>query len=323
MKRRNGVAAAAAAAANGDDGEEIFHRCLYPRHDHLQMKYVDFLLVILLLSTISMQLSFSSCLLLLSATSHDGTVSAYTVASSSLSSSFVYARARTRLMRFTGSDASHASIQPFRPLIISTSIQPLTSNTMVSTSQLGVIKSITDNVPWKDDDEDDEDEEGSNEDENENNDNITSDIYEQIAQSEFLDPPSTTGRGGRLVRSSSSSSSSPSSSVNSPTTTIDWGGALSQLNQRMDDISTGKSLNNPAQVLFRYFSGSSPTTMIGTFVSQANPAVIQAMASTVNSLLGGLSTNPQMGVELLVKATGDKIANLCFQLQMTGCKCYK
>jgi hypothetical protein len=64
-------------------------------------------------------------------------------------------------------------------------------------------------------------------------------------------------------------------------------------------------------------SSQSPNQAIDSFVKTANPQVVQAMSGAVSSLLGGLS-NPQMGVEVIVKASGDRIANLCLQLQMTG-----
>lgn len=60
-----------------------------------------------------------------------------------------------------------------------------------------------------------------------------------------------------------------------------------------------------------------PNQIIGTFVNSANPQVVQAMSGAVNSLLGGLSS-PNMGVQIQVKASGEKIRSLCFQLQMTG-----
>ena len=98
--------------------------------------------------------------------------------------------------------------------------------------------------------------------------------------------------------------------------TIDWGGALSKLRERVDDVETGKS-QDPSHVLFRQMSSPSPNQLIGQFVSSANPQVVQAMSGAVQSLLGGLS-NPNMGIETVVKASGEKIGSLCFQLQMTG-----
>mmetsp|Transcript_66515 Transcript_66515/g.192029 ORF Transcript_66515/g.192029 Transcript_66515/m.192029 type:complete len:394 (-) Transcript_66515:33-1214(-) len=100
------------------------------------------------------------------------------------------------------------------------------------------------------------------------------------------------------------------------TTYQDWGGALGKLRQRVEDVETGKS-QDPSHALFRMMSAQSPNQVIGKFVTSANPQTVQAMSGAVSSLLGGLSS-PQGGVETLVKASGDKIGSLCFQLQLTG-----
>jgi hypothetical protein len=103
-------------------------------------------------------------------------------------------------------------------------------------------------------------------------------------------------------------------------TMMDWGGALSTLRQRVEDVDSGKA-QDPSHVLFRMMSSQTPNQIIGQFVSNADPMVVQAMSGAVGSLLGGLS-NPNMGVETLVKASGEKIGSLCFQLQMTGGSCW-
>mmetsp|Transcript_19108 Transcript_19108/g.44376 ORF Transcript_19108/g.44376 Transcript_19108/m.44376 type:complete len:587 (+) Transcript_19108:154-1914(+) len=114
-----------------------------------------------------------------------------------------------------------------------------------------------------------------------------------------------------------SSSSSALATTNDPLATdLNWGGALGSLRARMEDIEAGTS-GDPSQALFRLMSAASPNQMIGNFVSSANPQVVQAMSGAVSSLLGGLA-NPNMGVDIQVKATGEKISSLCFQLQMTG-----
>jgi hypothetical protein len=160
----------------------------------------------------------------------------------------------------------------------------------------------------KDDDDDEEEEEVDNEeedddDEDDDDDDFVEDPYESRAKSEFLDQPKSSSG---LVRSSPSE----------PKTTVDWGGALGKLRERLDDVASGKS-QDPSNALFRLMSSQSPNQAIGSFVNTANPQVVQAMSGAVSSLLGGLS-NPQMGHEVIVKASGDKIANLCLQLQMTG-----
>ena len=99
-------------------------------------------------------------------------------------------------------------------------------------------------------------------------------------------------------------------------TDLDWGGALGSLRSRMEDVEAGTS-GDPSQALFRLMSAQTPNQIIGNFVSSADPQVVQAMSGAVTSLLGGLSS-PNMGVEVQVKASGEKIGSLCFQLQMTG-----
>jgi Protein of unknown function (DUF760) len=147
-----------------------------------------------------------------------------------------------------------------------------------------------------DDDDDDDEEEYVPEDESEDEDEevFEDDPYTQVASSEF----SSIGSVGSGM-----------------STTMDWGGALGKLRQRFDDIEQGKS--GPSQTLFRLMSSQSPNQAIGSFVTSANPQVVQAMSGAVSALLGGLSS-PTSGVETIVKSTGDKIGSLCFQLQMTG-----
>ena len=139
----------------------------------------------------------------------------------------------------------------------------------------------------------DEDEE----DDDEGDDDDDEDPYTTVADSEFQDAKSNT-----LSTLSGSS--------------MDWGGALGKLRQRMGDIESGKS-KDPSTALFRLMSSSTPNQLIGQFISGANPKVVKACSDAVNSLLGGLSS-PAMGIETIVKTNGEKIGSLCFQLQMTG-----
>ena len=149
-----------------------------------------------------------------------------------------------------------------------------------------------------DEDDDDEDDEGEEE--------IEADPYMGKATSEFLDGGDDTGGGS----SSTSSSLAPMGA-----TSLDWGGALDTLRDRVDDIESGKS--GPSNALFRLMSAETPNQAIGKFIQEADQSVIQAMSGAVSSLLGGLS-NPSTGIEVVVKANGDKLGNLCFQLMMTG-----
>jgi hypothetical protein len=157
-----------------------------------------------------------------------------------------------------------------------------------------------------DDDENRNDEEDDEEDEEEEA--VADDPYIEVAATEFSSSPSS--------KVSSSSELALSSDSNALATTVDWGGALGKLRQRVEDLEEGKS-GNPSHALFRVLSSESPNQSIGSFLRTAKPQIVQAMSGAISSLLGGLSS-PQSGVELVVKATGDKIGSLCFQLQMTG-----
>lgn len=136
-----------------------------------------------------------------------------------------------------------------------------------------------------DDDEPPEDDEDDEEDEEEEE----PDPYAEKASSEFLE---NEGSG------------------------LDWGGALGTLRERVEDVESGAS-QSPSNALFRVMTSQTPNQLIGNFVNTANPQVVAAMSGAVGSLLGGLSS-PSMGVETIVKASGEKIGSLCFQLQMTG-----
>lgn len=151
------------------------------------------------------------------------------------------------------------------------------------------------------DDDDDDDENVEEEDEEEE---LEDDPYQKVAASEFSD------------ETDSSSSALTAMNTDLDATMMDWGGALGQLRQRVEDVESGLS-KDPSHVLFRIMSSQTPNQVIGQFVSSANPKTVQAMSGAVSSLLGGL-TNPNMGVDTLVKATGEKVGSLCFQLQMTG-----
>ena len=137
------------------------------------------------------------------------------------------------------------------------------------------------------------------------------DPYAQTATSEFTErddvPKIITGSIAKaLTRGSRQLNTSP----------LDWGGELSTLRSRVSDIEEGRS-TNPSTALFRSITRERPNEAIGRFVREANPEVVAAMTGAVSSLLGNLS-NPSMGIEIIVQASGEKLANLCFQLMMTG-----
>ena len=136
---------------------------------------------------------------------------------------------------------------------------------------------------YDDDDEDEEDEDLS--------------AYEQNAASEFLSNPS---------------SSSITPSFSQP---VDWGGEYDTLRSRLTDTESGNI--GPSRALFRTMTAETPNEAIMNFVSGASPEVVTAMSAAVTSLLGGLMS-PSGGVQTIVKANGEKLGSLCFQLQMTG-----
>jgi hypothetical protein len=136
-----------------------------------------------------------------------------------------------------------------------------------------------------DDDDDDDDNE------------VEVDSYQQAASSEFSEPNTT------------------SSALALQKTSIDWGNEYSKLTERISDIDKGGQ--TPSKALFQLMISESPNQVITKFLQSANPQVVAAMSGAVSSLLGGLS-NPASGIETVVQTTGDKVANLCFQLQMTG-----
>lgn len=155
-----------------------------------------------------------------------------------------------------------------------------------------------------DDDEEDDNGELEEDEEDDDDEEEEEDPYTKVAKSEFQ------------YENKSSSSALTQLNGKLDATVMDWGGALGKLRERVSDMESGES-KNPSHVLFRLMSSQSPNQVIGQFVNSANPQTVQAMSGAVGSLLGGL-TNPSMGVETIVKASGEKIGSLCFQLQMTG-----
>ena len=168
----------------------------------------------------------------------------------------------------------------------------LEQNLLTSTSLQARIINLNqrfDNEKDKNESDDDNEEEEEYDDE-EDDDEEEDDVYAQRATSEFDEESSITS--------------------------LDWGSALGTLRQRVGDIEEGKS-QSTTNTLFRLMTIDSPNVAIGKFVKEANPEVLAAMSGAVSGLLGGLS-NPTMGIDTIVKANGEKVASLCFQLQMTG-----
>eukprot|EP00560_Eucampia_antarctica_P008357 CAMPEP_0197825736 /NCGR_PEP_ID=MMETSP1437-20131217/2771_1 /TAXON_ID=49252 ORGANISM="Eucampia antarctica, Strain CCMP1452" /NCGR_SAMPLE_ID=MMETSP1437 /ASSEMBLY_ACC=CAM_ASM_001096 /LENGTH=542 /DNA_ID=CAMNT_0043425869 /DNA_START=11 /DNA_END=1639 /DNA_ORIENTATION=+ len=170
-----------------------------------------------------------------------------------------------------------------------------------------LLRPIRQNDDDEDNEDNDENDDVENEDEddddleNEDEDDDEVDPYTKAASSEFDDDGKDTDN--------------TSSNDLAITTSIDWGGAYGKLLERFDDVESGKT--GPSNALFRIMSKESPNEAISNFVREANPEVVAVMNGAIGSLLGGLS-NPVIGIETIVKANEEKLANLCFQLQMTG-----
>lgn len=183
---------------------------------------------------------------------------------------------------------SPSSIEIFG--ISSVSCSKLTTTSLYSSGGGNLFRKVPRGEEDDDDEEDDEDDE--------------QDLYETFASSEFID----SNTGDEITQTSS-----PTASIDG--NSLDWGGEYDTLRTRFDDAKSGN--NGPSRALFRLMTTQTPNESIMSFISDASPQVVQAMSGAVSSLLGGLS-NPGTGVETIVKANGEKLGSLCFQLQMTG-----
>jgi len=86
----------------------------------------------------------------------------------------------------------------------------------------------------------------------------------------------------------------------------------------IDATSTSLSRNtnnNKPNPYLNVVSRLAPSDLIAKFTSTASPRVQDAVRTTVLGLIGGL---PQMAFETKTVATGERLASLMFQLQMTG-----
>lgn len=89
---------------------------------------------------------------------------------------------------------------------------------------------------------------------------------------------------------------------------------LLKLRQRILNIQEN-GLATPAQKLFDLATNKSPQVLMQDFFRTSSPAVVQAMQDAVASLLGSL---PPFQFDAQMTTTGDKLAALMLQLQMTG-----
>mmetsp|Transcript_13574 Transcript_13574/g.31715 ORF Transcript_13574/g.31715 Transcript_13574/m.31715 type:complete len:615 (+) Transcript_13574:435-2279(+) len=237
------------------------------------------------------------------------------VVSNPISSSSISSSSSNRLAFVANTHRIRETSQAFRTELPTTTKMTMTTTTQRPTSRLFLSDDNDDDFDNDDfdndfddfDDNDFIDVEGGEDYDEEEEEDPEDDPYVGMVPYEFGDEPSA---DAAATESSSSALAAP------VTTDMDWGGALGALRSRVDDLESGKG-GDPSQALFRMMSAPSPNQIIGRFVASANPQVVQAMSGAVTSLLGGLS-NPSMGVEVQVKASGEKIGSLCFQLQMTG-----
>lgn len=142
--------------------------------------------------------------------------------------------------------------------------------------------------PNDDSDEEEEDEEGDEE----------TDPYRDAAVSEFLDTENESSALAPVGQSD-----------------LDWGGEYGKLSERIDAVESGGE--KPSGALFRVMTSETPNQAITKFMDSANPQVVKEMVGAVSSLLGGLS-NPAIGMETIVRTSGDMLGNMCLQLQVTG-----
>eukprot|EP00980_Cylindrotheca_fusiformis_P030264 scaffold24613_cov176-Cylindrotheca_fusiformis.AAC.8 len=192
----------------------------------------------------------------------------------------------------------------FAPIPCSAGLKPSIEQILGRERTVGLpILHLYDVTTTMDDDEDGDDDYDEDGDDDEDDDD-DEDPYISLASSEFQDDNSASSSALAMINDDLS------------VTRTDWGGAIGKLRQRVEDAETGKS-RDPSHVLFRVMSSETPNQVIGKFIQSANPETVQAMSGAVGSLLGGLST-PGAGIETVVKASGEKIGSLCFQLQMTG-----
>ena len=99
----------------------------------------------------------------------------------------------------------------------------------------------------------------------------------------------------------------------------------SKMDSKVDEQQPGKldmfsSNSNPSQSIknnpyLKVVSKLSPSDLISKFTSTAHPRVQDAVRSTILGLIGTL---PKMAFETTTITTGERLASLMFQLQMTG-----
>jgi len=89
---------------------------------------------------------------------------------------------------------------------------------------------------------------------------------------------------------------------------------MAKLQSRIQKIQEG-GLSTPASKLFDLATQKSPQRVMQDFITTSPPMVVTAMQEAVTSLLGQL---PPFEFDSQIATTGDKLAALMLQLQMTG-----
>lgn len=94
-------------------------------------------------------------------------------------------------------------------------------------------------------------------------------------------------------------------------------GPLSSNATRSSGLARSSRENKPAKInpYLNVVSRLAPSDLIARFTATASPRVQDAVRTTILGLIGGL---PQMAFETKTVATGERLASLMFQLQMTG-----
>jgi len=96
-----------------------------------------------------------------------------------------------------------------------------------------------------------------------------------------------------------------------PAASNEEGGKLS----RADPTAPGGALNLQDNPYLEVVSRLSPSDLISKFTSTAHPRVQDAVRSTILGLIGNL---PKMAFDTTTVTTGERLASLMFQLQMSG-----
>eukprot|EP00956_Cyclotella_meneghiniana_P024127 scaffold48121_cov54-Cyclotella_meneghiniana.AAC.7 len=86
-------------------------------------------------------------------------------------------------------------------------------------------------------------------------------------------------------------------------------------NNTSSSLARSSSSNEKSNPYLNVVSRLTPSDLISRFTSTASPRVQDAVRTTILGLIGGL---PQMAFETKTIATGERLASLMFQLQMTG-----